>query len=631
MSIAWAERADQLTAWTMTRLVNRTDVWGAYATSGPVTRPAVVQRGKVALTQSIVRQHFAATKRQHVIGLHAGSIGPNSTAKWCAIDIDKHDEESPSDPQANEAAALVWFARLQALGFKPLLSDSNGKGGFHLRVPFDAPIPLAVSHRFGHWLTADHAELMVPVVEVFPKQERLGAPGSGDREYGSWLRIPGRHHSREHWSKVWDGECWLDDHAAVDFILAMKGDSPALIPDEAKNWTKPAQLPVAPAVVGCNGSIHEFTSAEKMRRATLYLDKIPPAISGRKGHNATFVAALKVAPGFDLSNDQAMAVFAAWNARCEPPWTERELTHKIQDAQNRSDRSRGYLLHRPLTRNKKQSTDCPAVCQPVHSAGAIVTGAILTGAQIILAYFKEKYRPVFRRGNAIACADGEEIRMADGVSGAPSALIDRLATATDAPRYQDGNIKRQQLPSFFRQWSRTAWADILLELPAEDDATLTEDAPARETFRRLVREALLSEVTLGDTIGASGNVTHSERRSLAEWCQRFAKLGPWRDIRSKRSWTKFRQAADGELILMIAIRHELFAQLRADRRLSEMGAKVFARRAARYGVGRSTPAERPHGVNAIVLSDDFVCDLIAGLPDDPDESHRMERDTGAHA
>ena len=72
----------------------------------------------------------------------------------------------------------------------------------------------------------------------------------------------------------------------------------------------------------------------------------------------------------------------------------------------------------------------------------------------------------------------------------------------------------------------------------------------------------------------------------------------------------------GELVLKVAIRHELFSQVRADRRLCDMGANTFTRRAERYAVGTSSRKDRPHGLTAVVLADDLIADLIAGLPDD---------------
>jgi hypothetical protein len=106
-----------------------------------------------------------------------------------------------------------------------------------------------------------------------------------------------------------------------------------------------------------------------------------------------------------------------------------------------------------------------------------------------------------------------------------------------------------------------------------------------------------------------------EKRSLIEWCERFAKPGPWRSIRSLRCWCRTRVSQTGELILDVAIRHELFAQIKADPRLVGLNANTFGRRAKRYGVGEVSEKERPHGTRAVVLATAFVQELTEGFAD----------------
>ena len=48
-----------------------------------------------------------------------------------------------ADPLANQRAVLRLFRRLHKRGFNSLLLDSNGRGGYHLIVIFDAPLPSA--------------------------------------------------------------------------------------------------------------------------------------------------------------------------------------------------------------------------------------------------------------------------------------------------------------------------------------------------------------------------------------------------------------------------------------------------------------------------------------------------------
>ncbi len=63
-----------------------------------------------------------------------------------------------------------------------------------------------------------------------------------------------------------------------------------------------------------------------------YLTKLPPAISGAGGHAATFRAACECVR-FGLSDADALALLRDWNGtHCRPPWTEKELTHKLADA-----------------------------------------------------------------------------------------------------------------------------------------------------------------------------------------------------------------------------------------------------------------------------------------------------------
>lgn len=56
------------------------------------------------------------------------------------------------------------------------------------------------------------------------------------------------------------------------------------------------------------------------------------AISGSGGHNATFRAACKLRDS-GLTADEALQALAVWNeTNAVPPWTAKELAHKIEDA-----------------------------------------------------------------------------------------------------------------------------------------------------------------------------------------------------------------------------------------------------------------------------------------------------------
>jgi replicative DNA helicase len=83
----------------------------------------------------------------------------------------------------------------------------------------------------------------------------------------------------------------------------------------------------------------------RLKRASAYLARVPGAVSGNGGHQQTWTAALAVVRGFDLNEADAFDLFAReFNPRCDPPWSERELRHKITDAANNARLDRGYLL-----------------------------------------------------------------------------------------------------------------------------------------------------------------------------------------------------------------------------------------------------------------------------------------------
>lgn len=229
----WCERASELAEWVMTHLVNRTDVWGRYVrrkgddTTQVVTAPFRDERGKTFLDLDSLRKHFRSRKPSGQLGLHSSSS--DMTSRWLAIDIDRHDDDDLSiTPAGNLAAARGWFEDLVGQGLDPLLMDSNGIGGFHLLVVFAEPMSTASVHTFGSKLVADFDRRGLDhMPEVFPDKPTWG-------HYGDWLRLPGRHHSRPHYTRVWNDEPhaasrWLGGHDAIDRILNTRPASDAVL------------------------------------------------------------------------------------------------------------------------------------------------------------------------------------------------------------------------------------------------------------------------------------------------------------------------------------------------------------------------------------------------------------------
>ena len=81
------------------------------------------------------------------------------------------------------------------------------------------------------------------------------------------------------------------------------------------------------------------------QRAALWLSKVPPAVSGQSGHSTTYTAAVGLVHGFQLSEADSLALLSSWNQYCQPPWSERELTHKLREAASKSHaKPAGHLL-----------------------------------------------------------------------------------------------------------------------------------------------------------------------------------------------------------------------------------------------------------------------------------------------
>jgi putative DNA primase/helicase len=346
---AWVDHAAELAQWCWTRLVNRIDVWGGYNAladrdriitqrhgtttklGSTRTRPTRALRGKVLLTPAILEEHFRAIRPQQVVGLHTTST--ENTSLWGAADIDNHGETS-TPGQFNVGAALAWYSRLRALGFNPLLTDSNGMGGYHLLTIFAEPVPTGRVFSFLKWLTRDHrTHGIVNPIETFPKQATIQLG-----RYGNWLRLPGRHHTREHWSRVWDGRRWLDRTIAVDFILALTGDAPALIPRQA---TMP---PPPPAQRSSAYTGH--TAASKLSlRIEKYLAKLPTGLGeGQHRDDYAFRFACFLARDLAMPDSEVLPWLCRWDALQAAAKGEDRLREILGNAKRYGQRAVGSGL-----------------------------------------------------------------------------------------------------------------------------------------------------------------------------------------------------------------------------------------------------------------------------------------------
>lgn len=92
---------------------------------------------------------------------------------------------------------------------------------------------------------------------------------------------------------------------------------------------------------------------DAITRAQKHIDTLEPAVSGSGGHAATFRACRILVNDYNLSLDEAWPILLTFNARCEPPWNEKELRRKLEDAARRpkgnygTDKSQGRKKPEP--------------------------------------------------------------------------------------------------------------------------------------------------------------------------------------------------------------------------------------------------------------------------------------------
>ncbi len=116
--------------------------------------------------------------------------------------------------------------------------------------------------------------------------------------------------------------------ALADAVIAKRGVSV----QPAKNVPKTSQA---------GSSRHDDIDA----RAIAYLNAMPAAIAGSGGHSQTYAAATALVHGFGLDPAESLAILTNhYNPRCNPPWSDKELQHKVNQAATKPhDRPFGWL------------------------------------------------------------------------------------------------------------------------------------------------------------------------------------------------------------------------------------------------------------------------------------------------
>jgi hypothetical protein len=143
------------------------------------------------------------------------------------------------------------------------------------------------------------------------------------------------------------------------------GDLLALVPPDDPSGDQAEGAQGSPFAGRASGN-----GASVLERARRYVGHMPPALSGQHGHQATWAVAQVLLRGFDLPVAQAQPLLEEYNLRCKPPWTAKELQHKLEQAEQKSRLPRGYLLdgapgrHAPHGSRRKTSSESESSTPP---------------------------------------------------------------------------------------------------------------------------------------------------------------------------------------------------------------------------------------------------------------------------
>jgi len=131
-----------------------------------------------------------------------------------------------------------------------------------------------------------------------------------------------------------------------------------------------------------------MTTQDRIAGARAYLAKLPSAISGAGGHPATYRAASILANGFDLPWSDAWALLQEFNQRCSPPWSEKDLRHKLNDAYVKPhEKPKGWLVSNS---DRRVGANGRFIFNPQKIADLVASQTPYTTADVLLNCFKDE-------------------------------------------------------------------------------------------------------------------------------------------------------------------------------------------------------------------------------------------------
>lgn len=250
-------------------------------------------------------------------------------------------------PDANIGLVMGGEPRLVAVD----IDGADGRATLAGLETEHGGLPATLTSRSGRVDGGEHRFFRVPEGwDLRAIKNRAGKPGGPmpkvdiRAEAGQVVAPPSLHVSGKRYA-------WLDRQTPIATL-------PRWLYDLA-TWEPPAPQAPPPRV-----------ETPMVDRARAYVARISGAVSGQGGHSHTLLVAEHLVRGFELDDGTAMSIICEWNRTCDPPWSERELAHKIREAR-RAGTAVPWGAHARSDRPMPFRVPSPTVApRPTPGAGA---------------------------------------------------------------------------------------------------------------------------------------------------------------------------------------------------------------------------------------------------------------------
>ena len=246
------------------------------------------------------------------------------------VKADGHGDDSATDAEKEAAHKVLGECKalLEAEGFVGVVVGDSGNGG-NLNPPIDLPNDDEAKKLVRAFLRGLAARCGGPGgkvdVTTFNASRIWKLPGTTARKGVATAERP---HRRSRLISPFTRPTEEDartNTAALRRLVAM-WEQDRREKEEAARASGAKSAAAANGRPSCDGRC-----ASLVKRACAYVATVEPAVSGQHGHDATYRVACKLVE-FGLTRIEAEPLLTEYSERCKPPWSDKELKHKLEDA-----------------------------------------------------------------------------------------------------------------------------------------------------------------------------------------------------------------------------------------------------------------------------------------------------------